>query len=1227
MKNKREFGEEIIAQKTGGSSNVGGRFPLSVRVRGRVWLCLALMLGLVSGDADAQTFTERNPDQDFNTLGVAGGNKGPQGIFGINGIMLVSDVNGRIYSYDLASKERQDSHHNDGITNADDFILYKDPLAEGETRNATNSTRIIPYGIWANGSTNGSTLWAVHSPPKNQTGDRKIYAYTITNNVSDVRDDLSGDERYWTGVRDSSKDIGSLKREDSEGNETDLNPTELWSDGTTMRVADNHGGESSLYAYKMKDKTRDRDKDIELSVNTGQQDPYDYTLDKNSSPQGIWSDGVTMWVAEVAGATDSAEKRIYAYNMWTNSPAGVRMFDGSRVPFNSKDYKNLNRRGNVDDNDRPRGICSDGETMWVADITDNKLYAYYAFRDTNDRNPNEDLDGLSHAGNHDSRGLWSDGETMWVADPIDDQLYAYDLTTGEREVTSDFSLRTLSTNRNTTPTGLWSDGTTIWVADNFPHEQYPQLLSRDKIYAYNLATKARDAGKDINSLKDSGNQHPRGLWSDGTTMWVADSEDNKLYAYKKADGTRDAATIDKDIELDSANADARGLWSDGTTMWVADEVDNKLYAYKVLDGTRDSVKDYNTLEAAGNHAPYGLWSDGTIMWVSDYGDNKVYAYNTWNVEARLGALEVKGYVPSPGEEDFAVDLKPKFNSGTMRYEASVPFATERLTLGAKTLRLIDRDRLYSQITNATTKASKSLEDVDDEKAGFQVDLAVGKNLFEITVMNGNPNTNSLPRTRTYTIDVEREFFTFNDPGKDIALASAHANPRGLWANETIMWVANIGDTNKLYAYNKADGTRFSELIVEVVGQTATTNTVYSKDITLDSANTNPRGIWSNGTTIWVADSEADKLYAYQLANGNPDPSKDIPLAETPMDKPSDRELENNDNSDPEWIWSDGVTMWVSDSEDKKIYAYNMSDKTRNKSREIVLSDLSKANDLPQGLWSDGENLWVANGTAGNVKLYAYKLAGERIDCREETKDFNTLEDAGKPVGDGNLHPKGIFSDGATMYVVDSDDSKIYAYNQPLSDNASLRRVELSDVYYEGKTFNDYFQTERRLDFYQHAYVVYSPNATTTISNIETQDPRVNVEKQGDDLLGWKIQSPADADSAVDGHQVHLTPGDTTEITILVTAQSGASREHIIRIANHPAGPLPFRDFNYLFTDDDENNDINSRSSPAGLWTDGTTMWIAEPKLVPARLRAYNMDETGGKVWGAMDNNKDIGLYS
>ena len=65
-----------------------------------------------------------------------------------------------------------------------------------------------------------------------------------------------------------------------------------------------------------------------------------------------------------------------------------------------------------------------------------------------------------------------------------------------------------------------------------------------------------------------------------------------------------------------------GIWSDGTTMWVADWEDAKIYAYTMSTKTRDSAKDFTTLAAA---APRGIWSDGTTMWAADYVDTKIYA--------------------------------------------------------------------------------------------------------------------------------------------------------------------------------------------------------------------------------------------------------------------------------------------------------------------------------------------------------------------------------------------------------------------------------------------------------------------------------------------------------------------------------------------------------------------------------------------------------------------------
>ena len=146
-----------------------------------------------------------------------------------------------------------------------------------------------------------------------------------------------------------------------------------------------------------------------------------------------------------------------------------------------------------------------------------------------------------------------------------------------------------------------------------------------------VQAQSRDSGSDF--TLDAANGYPTGIWSDGTTMWVADFEDHKLYAYRMSDRSRDSG---KDFTLDADNGSPVGIWSDGTTMWASDFTDGKLYAYRMSDRSRDSGKDFNTLFAAGNRFPEGIWSDGTTMWVADTGNDTVFAYDlstkAWDFE-------------------------------------------------------------------------------------------------------------------------------------------------------------------------------------------------------------------------------------------------------------------------------------------------------------------------------------------------------------------------------------------------------------------------------------------------------------------------------------------------------------------------------------------------------------------------------------------------------------------
>ena len=229
-------------------------------------------------------------------------------------------------------------------------------------------------------------------------------------------------------------------------------------------------------------------------------------------PTGLWSDGTTLWLAENG---DGADDAVYAYDL----ASGERVED--------REFK-LDER-----NRAPRGVWSDGSTVWVSDSGRERLFAYTLASGA--RLPERDiaLDGR----NADARGIWSGAGTMWVLDGGKDSLFAYDLATGE--LLAEYALA--STNGD--PHGIWSDGVTLWVSNHDPK----------RLFAYRLPvldkaepTEGEDKGDDVKSLKRvrdeefgklsrASNNSPRGIWSDGDVMYVADESDDKVYTYNMPD--------------------------------------------------------------------------------------------------------------------------------------------------------------------------------------------------------------------------------------------------------------------------------------------------------------------------------------------------------------------------------------------------------------------------------------------------------------------------------------------------------------------------------------------------------------------------------------------------------------------------------------------------------------------------------------------------------------------
>ena len=320
--------------------------------------------------------------------------------------------------------------------------------------------------------------------------------------------------------------------------------------------------------------------------------------------------GMSYVAQTVSGAGNDAARRI-----WVGLSGGLpaSQADYTFEPPSSKPaWLSIGRTGIISGR-FPRYHCS---TTYTVKVTGKGIYAGETGNVTFTLlNANGcDFSSIRDFGSIQPKGIWSDGTTMWVADRNYERIYAYSMITKTRDGAKDFD--TISAAGNTWPEGIWSDGTTMWVAD----------VVDDKIYAYSMSTKAYDSAKDFNTLSAAGNDSPKGIWSDGTTMWVADEVDDKIYAYSMSTKARESA---KDFDTLSAagNNTPTGIWSDGTTMWVADSWDDKIYAYSMSTKARESAKDFDTLSAAGNRSPEGIWSDGSTMWVVDWTNDKIYAYS------------------------------------------------------------------------------------------------------------------------------------------------------------------------------------------------------------------------------------------------------------------------------------------------------------------------------------------------------------------------------------------------------------------------------------------------------------------------------------------------------------------------------------------------------------------------------------------------------------------------
>ena len=270
----------------------------------------------------------------------------------------------------------------------------------------------------------------------------------------------------------------------------------------------------------------------------------------NGRPSGIWSDGVTAWVA------DLDDGKLYAY----------RLSDGERTP-----ERDMAVGGS------PMGLWSDGATLWVAELSGG--LAGYRLSD-GERLAGRDLALPVSAS---PVGVWSDGATVWISEWLGDTVHAYRLSDGERAPARDIRLGA----GNLLPVGLWSDGETLWVAD-----------WDERIVAYRLSDGERAPERDV--AAEGSDADPSGLWSDGETLLVTGWEGGEVRAYALPAATAATAAAVRVGGGGGWAAGVPGIGDAALRAAIAAAGAEGLAELEVLDARHGGIRSLAGLEGAVN---------------------------------------------------------------------------------------------------------------------------------------------------------------------------------------------------------------------------------------------------------------------------------------------------------------------------------------------------------------------------------------------------------------------------------------------------------------------------------------------------------------------------------------------------------------------------------------------------------------------------------------------------
>jgi sugar lactone lactonase YvrE len=610
----------------------------------------------------------------------------------------------------------------------------------------------------------------------------------------------------------------------------------------------------------------------------------------------------------------------------------------------------------------PGNVVSDGTNLYVADSGNNTIRqvviatgATTTLAGTAGMQGNADGTGAAATFAYPT-GITTDNTNLYVADRNNGKIRQIVIATGVvTTLAGSYNCNWWDAASFCYPSGITTDGTNLYVSDTNNHSIRKIVIATAVVTTF-----------------ATGIYYPQGITTDGTNLYVAQPYNRRILQIAISSGVVTTLAGGNYGATDGAGTAATfyspyGITTDGTNLYVADSNNNKIRKIVIATGVVSSFTGIaNTQMASGAadgagssatfNSPQGITSSGGNLYVADSGNNTIrqIAIATQEVSTLAGA--------APGAD--GTGAAARFNypghtttDGTNLYVADSSDYTIR--------------KIVIATGAVTTLAGKSGEwgFVDgtgaDARFGYPVDITTdGTNLY-------------VTDTDNYTI---RKIVIATGAVTSLAGSGNSGNRDGTGAQALFQSPVDITtDGTNLYVTDDSNN-NIRKIVIATRVVTTLAGSVNSRG-SADGTGTaalfsNPSGITTDGTNLYVADSNNNKIRKIVIATGVV--TSFTGVADTQMGSAAvDGAAVDATFSYPQGITTDGTNLYVADSNNNKIRKIviatgEVSSVTGAANAYVSAGRTDGAAvdasfDYPYGITTDGTSLYVSDDNNSTIR--------------------------------------------------------------------------------------------------------------------------------------------------------------------------------------------------------------------------------------------------------------------